>query len=183
VRRTTGIAVLLLLAAWLTGLLWFSLTLPDPVPVAVATTRTDGLIVLTGGRGRLDVGFRLLAAGRASRLLVSGVHPATRLADLAVDSGLPQRLLDCCVDLGRQAGDTIGNAVEGAAWARRNRLTSVRLITSDDHMRRALFELQARAPRLRIVPHPVASTHALPRLAVEFTKTVWRRCFLLLLGP
>jgi len=39
-----------------------------------STKIADGLVVLTGGSGRIDEGFTLLSKGRGQRLLLSGVN-------------------------------------------------------------------------------------------------------------
>jgi hypothetical protein len=55
--------------AWTLGLIWFSLTLPAPAPLAV---KSDGVVVLTGGAGRFRRGLAVVEAGAARRMLVSG---------------------------------------------------------------------------------------------------------------
>ena len=50
---------------WFAGFVWFSMTLPDPAPIAV---KTDAVVVLTGGAGRLARGLEVLEAGSARNL-------------------------------------------------------------------------------------------------------------------
>jgi uncharacterized SAM-binding protein YcdF (DUF218 family) len=54
---------------------------------------------------------------------------------------VPKELFDCCVDLGREAVDTRSNALETARWIEARRYRTIRLVTTDWHMRRARFEL------------------------------------------
>jgi len=123
-----------------------------------ADPRAEGIVVLTGGTARIDGALQLLAEGRASRLLISGVNPMVTREALAttVDKGL-RRVLDCCVDLGRLAQDTIGNAVETREWADRQRFTSLIVVTSDYHMRRSMAELAYAMPDKRLIAFPVTN--------------------------
>jgi len=52
----------------------------------------------------------------------------------------------CCVTLGYESADTRDNADETARWLASHKAKSVRLITSDWHMRRAAHELGRVAP-------------------------------------
>lgn len=157
---------------WLSGFLWFALTLPRPAPDGL---RTDAIVVLTGDRGRLARGVALMRRGGARRMLVSGVAPSVRPHELAVEARAPRALFSCCVDLGRAAVDTRSNAEETMAWVAANRVASLRLITSDYHMRRALVELGAELPPgVRVVADAVPGEASPGRLAREYSKWLWR---------
>ena len=175
-RALPRLAALVLLAGvgWF---LWFALALPKPAP---AGTRTDAIVVLTGGPGRLAHGLALLRTGRARRLLVSGVDPSVRPVELAEKARAPSSLFDCCVDLGREAVDTRSNAAETAAWMRAHGYRSLRLVTSADHMRRAALELRTElGPDIAVIADPVASHPPTASLAREFSKYALRRAALL----
>lgn len=118
--------------------------------------RADGIVVLTGGAERIAGAMDLLRDGRAQRLLISGVHPQTsaRQIGLLVDAG--PSIFDCCIDLDRQAANTIGNAVETAKWVRDHRFGSIIVVTSAYHMPRSLAELGHAMPEVELVPYPVA---------------------------
>jgi len=160
-RRTTGrrlaaraaSLVLLLALAFVTGLLWFAGQIPDSS--ADDGRPTDGVVVLTGGSARIDEGLALMAGGRAQRLLVSGVFPGVTLAELMQHSAYTEADVSCCVDLGYNADDTAGNAVETTDWMRRNGFRSITLVTAAYHMPRSLLELRRAMPDAVIVPHPV----------------------------
>ena len=64
-------------------------------------------------------------------------------------------LFDCCVDLGREAQDTIGNAQETASWVVNHGYTSVIVVTASYHMPRALTELRYAVPGCELIPYPV----------------------------
>lgn len=116
----------------------------------------DGIVVLTGGAERISGAVDLLAAGKARRLLISGVHPGTTAAQLArvVDAG--PELMACCIDLDRRAANTIGNALEAAKWTHRNSFLSLIVVTSAYHMPRAMLELAHAMPDIRLIPYPVS---------------------------
>jgi uncharacterized SAM-binding protein YcdF (DUF218 family) len=123
-----------------------------------ADPHADAIVVLTGGSARIDGALQLLAEGRASRLLISGVDPKVSPNDLAntVDNTLRDDL-DCCVDLGHDAIDTIGNAAETRRWAEERNFTSLIVVTSDYHMPRSMTELSGAMPDIDLIPFPVSN--------------------------
>jgi len=158
-------------AAWIIGLTIFAASLPK-LNSANQSTTAGGIIVLTGGKGRLQAGLQLLAEKRGARLLVSGVHPAVANNDLLHVTKAPQYLFDCCVDLDRTSIDTIDNAEQSAEWARTHGYKSVYLVTADYHMRRSLLLLQNALPNCEIIPYPVADNISLQAVAIEYTKFI-----------
>jgi uncharacterized SAM-binding protein YcdF (DUF218 family) len=164
--------IALIIIAWLGGLALFALILPGPS----STAQTDGIVVLTGGKGRFKRGLEVLAAGRAKRMLVSGVDPVVRRREFEAVQGVPPHLSQCCIDLGKEATDTVSNAQEAAAWVRQFGFKSVRLITTNWHMRRAEFELRhALAPDVIIEIDAVESEPSLVTLMTEYNKYLVRR--------
>jgi uncharacterized SAM-binding protein YcdF (DUF218 family) len=150
--------LLLLGFVWFIGFLIFAGFIPREVKDA--ETKTDAIAVLTGGGDRLAEGFRLLGAGLSPRLLITGVAEGVTLQQVIENMGAdksvaPQNLLDCCVTLGYEAGNTVGNAVETAAWVRDNKVQSVRLVTANYHMKRSQLEFHRTLPGITIIPHPV----------------------------
>ena len=117
----------------------------------------DGIVVLTGGELRVREGMRLLATGRARRLLISGVNVHTTRDELRRISGLDPLLFDCCVDIGYIALDTFGNAQETRAWARTWDFKRVIVVTSNYHMPRGLIEIGRVLPNLTLIAHPVVT--------------------------
>ncbi len=167
-----GRIVALLVLAWVGGFLWFSLSLRDPAPLGM---RTDAVVVLTGGAGRLSRGLAVLEAGSARRMLVSGVDRQTTRRQLAAAAGLNVKRLRT-TDLGYEAVDTRSNAEETARWVQRNRFGSIRLVTSAGHMRRARLELARVLPAgVRVVPDSVPVEPQAPTIATEYTKYLVRR--------
>jgi uncharacterized SAM-binding protein YcdF (DUF218 family) len=167
--------VLALFGLWLGALGWFWSTLPAVAPAdAVRPVPTDGLVVLTGGEGRLARGLALLEQRAAKRLLVSGVHPSTRMQELVALSGAPEGLFRCCVDLGKQASNTIGNAREAAQWAEGQDFSSLRIVTSRTHLPRSLMEFRTAMTDLRIEGEAVADQPSVWGVIEEFNKYLVR---------
>ena len=158
--------------AWGAGFAWFTGVRPGATP---ATERTDAIVVLTGDEGRVARGVRLLRAGAAPRLLISGVPADVRPSQIARSVDAPVRLFRCCVDLGHTAIDTRSNAEETAGWVSNNGARSIRLVTSDYHMRRAALELGAElAPDVVIVRDAVPSHAGRKVWAREYSKWLVR---------
>ncbi len=151
------------------GFLWFAAALPQPVDGG----RTDAVVVPTGGPGRIDRGLALLTARKADAMLVTGVDPEVRPGEFAAQYRVPARLMDCCVTLGFAAVDTRGNAAETAAWMEHHRYRSLRLVTTDWHMRRAAGELSAALPSsVSIIRDGVPSRPRLGILFLEYNKLI-----------
>jgi uncharacterized SAM-binding protein YcdF (DUF218 family) len=109
-------------------------------------------------------------------MLVTGVGAGVRKVDLQREFAADPRLLACCVDLGRDAVDTRSNANETAAWLRRYRFKTVRLVTSDWHLARAKMELRAATgPRLVLLGDGVPSAPRFGTLFNEYNKLLLRR--------
>jgi len=150
------VAPLLALAVPVAGFLWFLRA--AATPPAGPLPRAEGIAVLTGGADRVETGLRLLLADATARLIVSGAHRDATLQDLVRVAGLPPDVAEAVagrVTLGHDAATTRGNAAEIAAWARREGIGSVRVVTAGYHMPRALLELQRALPEAELLAHPV----------------------------
>lgn len=157
----TYAALALLMVA---GFAWFvrdALLPPSPPP------RSDGIVALTGGNGRIDTSIRLLEDGSARILLVSGVDPHVQLHDLAprLDPALAAR-----ITLGRRATSTVGNAMETALWVHSHDVHRLIVVTAGYHMRRALLEISRAAPGVQLHAYPVRP----PALGRPFSRTSLR---------
>jgi len=153
-----GVAALAVL--WLGGLAWFvhsSLSI-----TADHSILTDAIVVLTGGRLRVETALDLLSAGRAQKLFISGVNPRVDRVELLrvarhVDASDTSR-----IELGHEAENTLGNARETAEWMQQEGYRSLRLVTSWYHMRRSLLEFERAMPDMLIVAEPVFAGRAEP---------------------
>ncbi len=140
-------------ASWVAGLFWFAAQIPYPGPAPDA--RTDAIVVLTGGSGRLDAGLRLLSEGYASKVFVSGVARGVDTATLLRIARRQPEELACCIAIGYRADNTAGNARETSDWMRGQGYTSLRLVTASYHMLRSRLEFGRVMAKILIVPHPV----------------------------
>ena len=168
IARVLGLAAI----AWCLGFAAFMLALPPPLE----GTTTDAIVVPTGGPGRIDRGLDLLRRRQAKRMLVTGVAPGVGAADIARENRASPALFACCVDLGSDAVDTRSNAEETAAWVRLHHYTTVRLVSSDWHSRRARMELGAAlGPGVVVLVDGVPSSPRLMMLVSEYNKLILRR--------
>ena len=120
--------------------------------------KAEAMIALTGGKDRIPDAVTLLAEGYANRLLISGVAQGISRSEVAQLAPRFRTLVECCVDLGYQARNTIGNAEEARRWFSENRLSGPLLVvTSNYHMPRALVELAAVLPGVELIPAPVVT--------------------------
>jgi len=184
----TFLILLILLAAWGAGLLAFANRVANSTPPP-DPPQADAIVALTGASLiRLEAAEALLEEGLGRRLLISGVNRETTRkqmrATLITDKrASADRAFDCCVDLGFQAENTLGNARETAPWVARHRYRTLIVVTADYHMPRALLELHAAMPGVVLYPFPVAteavdarrwwaSPDQARRLVVEYCKYV-----------
>ena len=159
------------LLAWALGFIGFAVALPQPAD----ERQTDGVVVLTGGKGRIDRGLEALRQGWAPKLLVSGVDRDVKPHEFAVEYRIGSLQMACCVTLGFAATDTATNARETADWIEGQKLKSVRVVTSDWHMRRAVMELRKEVPKtLTIVEDAVPTQPSLRMLFLEYHKLLAR---------
>ena len=156
-----------LLLVWAIGFIWFAALPPRPA----GDEKTDGVVVLTGGAGRIERGVEALREGWSPAMLVSGVGREVKDAELAAQFDIPARLMNCCITLGYDAVDTRTNAEETAAWIAANDVTSIRLVTADYHMRRAASDLRRQVGSdVTILRDAVHTEPSLAMLFLEYHK-------------
>jgi uncharacterized SAM-binding protein YcdF (DUF218 family) len=114
---------------------------------------------LTGGVARIDEAMKLLAQGKAKRLLITGVNRTTSTEELKQLASEGDQLFTCCVDIDKEARNTIDNATETSQWVARNRYHSIIVVTSNYHMPRALAELARVMPGVTLIPYAVVDNN------------------------
>ncbi|MFT3732212.1 MAG: YdcF family protein [Hyphomicrobium sp.] len=132
---------------------------------ATGWDKADGIVVLTGGDNRIEAGAKLMSEGRAKRMLISGVNRKVSREEMQHLLGINKKLFNCCVDLGYEALDTVGNADETRTWANSNGYTKLIIVTSRYHMPRSLAELALVMPGVTLLPYAVT-----PR---RFPESAW----------
>ncbi|MDQ0456568.1 YdcF family protein [Rhizobium paknamense] len=153
--RILGYTTLLLGACLVAGFLHFADRVTMMAPPA--DPKADAIVVLTGGYQRIDKAMELLQKGAGQRLLISGVDPSTSPAQIRRMTQTSSSLFDCCVDIGYQAIDTVGNANEATRWIHDKRYQSVLIVTSNYHMQRSLMELRRLDSRTDFIAYPVVN--------------------------
>ena len=140
---------------WLVGLFVFAGRVHDLTP-APEPSRADAIVALTGpSADRVNMGIRLLELDKGDRLLISGVNREVRRRELRALTPGSSKLFNCCVDLGFEAENTVGNASEIGEWARARGYSSLIVVTSDYHMPRSLLEIRSALPGVKLTPYAV----------------------------
>jgi uncharacterized SAM-binding protein YcdF (DUF218 family) len=119
----------------------------------------DGIAVLTGGVARIDEAMKLLAHDKAKRLLITGVYHTTTKEELKELASQGDQYFACCVDIDRDARNTIDNATETSEWVAQHRYNSIIVVTSNYHMPRALAELGRVMPGVTLIPYSVVDNN------------------------
>lgn len=152
-------------ALWLAGFIWFMAQIPDQREEHPDVT-TDAIVVLTGGSGRLEHGLQLLAEGKGKKLFISGVGGGATVDDVLRST--PAKLRSAVkwiphsIVIGGEAENTIGNAEETARWVKAEGYDSIRLVTADYHMPRAVIEMTQTLPGVAVIADPVFTADAKP---------------------
>lgn len=147
--------VSILALIWVIGLFAFADRVRSLTPAA-EPARADAIVALTGPSAeRVNTAIRLLEQDKGDRVLISGVNREVRRQELRALTPGSSRMFNCCVDLGFEAEDTVGNAQEIANWARSKNYDDLIVVTSDYHMPRALLEIRGMAPNVRLTPYAV----------------------------
>ena len=167
-------AIAFLVVLYGLGFALFAVTLGEPA--AADAPKVDAIVVITGGKGRIEHATDLLGEGKGKRLLIAGADPAVRKVDLVHRLGGRERLFECCIDLGSESVDTRSNAEEARRWLDRRRYKSMRLVTSDWHMRRARYEFSRQlGGDIEIIPDAVRTEPNFMTLFAEYNKYLLRR--------
>ena len=167
IRRILATLVL----GWVLGLVWFTLTLPKPLTEGAS----DAVIVPTGAGGRIERGLSVMREGLAQKLLVTGVDRDVKLGEFVAEYDVDPETMKCCVTLDYSALDTRGNALAAGQWVEANGFGTVRLVTSDWHMRRTAAEFRkVLADDVVIMEDAVESAPSMRILFKEYNKLIAR---------
>jgi len=149
--------VLFLLVLLFIGFIVFANSIDRDARVPQQTA--DGIVVLTGGTSRIDRAMKLLAAGKAQRVLITGVYRSTTVEELKTLASQGDQYFTCCVDIDKEARNTIDNATKTSEWVALHDYGSVIVVTSNYHMPRALAELARVMPGVTFIPYPVVENN------------------------
>jgi len=113
---------------------------------------TDAVVVLAGGKGRIEEGIRLYRDGGGEALYLIGVDPSVRKRDLVKEQPGEQIILE------KQSTTTLENAIYARDLLVKREVHSLQLITSRYHMPRAELIFRNLLPKdIALYPHPVDS--------------------------
>lgn len=133
------------------------------VSEAPAEGRT-GIVVATGGAGRIAAGIALMRRDIGTRMLISGTGEGVKKSDIIrlvsteSSAGQINQLMNCCVDLGPMATNTSGNAEEAGRWAKANHIDHLIVVTSDYHLPRAMIAFNRQLDDVTLLPHAVPTS-------------------------
>lgn len=121
------------------------------------STKADAIVVLAGGKGRVEEGVRLFRASRAEYLFFIGVDPRVRKIDLyRPQPGDPPSEK---VILEKASRNTLENAIFGRDLIVQHDIRSIILITSRYHLKRSSILFRNSLPKdIAIYPYPVDSS-------------------------
>lgn len=153
-KKLFFISAIVVIGFWLAGLAVFNYKINH---FEIDTqSKTDAIVVLTGGRHRLSEAVKLLNDGVSERLFISGVQKDVSLTEL-------EKRDDITIKTGREitldkiASNTFENARETCLWIEKHNIRSIRLVTSNYHILRSLVEFRRWNKQVKIVLHPVFS--------------------------
>ena len=150
---------LVFILTWVIGLVIFIYSIPskkDPINLE----GTEAIVVLTGGSMRIEEGFNIFYTSDAKKILVSGVGSGVKINDLkkiVKEIGQDGKIDHEKIVLGSIAKNTASNAKEAKIFMSLNNFKSLRLVTSNYHIKRSLLVFKNQMPGIRIIPHPVCS--------------------------
>ncbi|MCE1226753.1 MAG: YdcF family protein [Geobacteraceae bacterium] len=120
--------------------------------------QVDAIVVLAGGKGRVEEGVRLFKERRANWLFLVGVNPTVRKSDLyRPKQGDPS---SDNVVLEKLSRNTLENAIYGRDILAEHKVRSVLLITSRYHLKRSAILFRNALPaEVAVYPYPVDSSN------------------------
>ena len=124
--------------------------------------QAESIVVLTGGKGRLSQALKLLPSSNARLLFISGVDPHVTLQSIFSQEELSG--IDVSkIYLDPKSTSTYQNALEARHYLIEKRVSSVILVTSNYHMKRAFFIFrEVFPPNIDIIAYPIRSDNFPP---------------------
>lgn len=165
--------IFMLVLLWIIGFCIFMGQIIAVKPIM--PVKSDAIVVLTGGKGRIDTGINLLFNNYADHLFISGVGQKADLKDLAKYLeffSLEQvEKLKHKITLGHFASSTEENALETKEWIEKHKYKNIVLVTSNYHMPRSLYLFKFLIPNISITPYSLVKNSISLKLAfTEYNK-------------
>ncbi|PPR40651.1 MAG: hypothetical protein CFH30_00783 [Alphaproteobacteria bacterium MarineAlpha8_Bin1] len=114
-----------------------------------------GIVVLTGGKGRIEKGIELLQNGYGEKLFISSVFSQTDIKSKLEKHNYGNYLFECCVSFDNNAKNTNENVLEVERWLDKNKeISKLILVSSYYHLPRAFIVVKKRLPEFEITAVP-----------------------------
>ena len=113
--------------------------------------KTDGIAVLTGGQGRINLGIELFKKNRNLSLIISGVDK--KVSNESIIPNDTKNKSNIIIDKISQS--TYQNAKIINEWASQHKLQNVTIITSYYHMPRSMVLIKSLTPTINFYAYPV----------------------------
>ncbi len=116
------------------------------------TDNSSLIVVLTGGKGRIDKGLQLLKDNKGRFLLISGVFEERNIKNKYNITEYPE-LNKCCIFFEDKARNTIENAEQVKLWIKKkgDSFNSILLVTSYYHLPRSFLIFKKFFPNENII--------------------------------
>ncbi len=161
--RKYVIRFLIVASIYFLGFLYFALTIPRQPEFP--NEKTDAIVTLTGETQRIVEGVKELNKQNANKYFISGIHlqePINNVINKTISQlqkdkelNINHSILRAKIETGK-AENTIENGLETAIWVKRNKIKSIRLLTSFYHMPRSKLIFEKYMPKdVIIIYHPI----------------------------
>ena len=112
------------------------------------------IMVLTGGKGRLEKGIDLLKKNVGNKIFISGVYSSEEIKKKYINSKIEQKFFSCCIFFGTQASNTKENLSEVSDWLKNNPSKEIIIVSSYYHLPRVkiIFESKINDVKIHLVP-------------------------------
>ena len=128
--------------------------------VQVKQNNYEGIVVFTGGQGRVQKGFDALQTfSQAKRLLISGVNPTTSFKTLLNKTGKGEeaKKLSHSIELDYTSQTTFGNITQTKQWVKEHGFKRIVVVTSHYHAPRVRLLFNRYLPEVTFLLYPVIS--------------------------
>jgi uncharacterized SAM-binding protein YcdF (DUF218 family) len=146
-------SIAFLVVVWLIGFGLFLFNLPKDT---CTNHSVDAVVVLTGGKNRIEEALKLFSKNKAKKILISGVGNGVIKRDF-LDLFTKHHVSQDQIILGNLAQDTLGNAIESKIFIKLHGYTSLCLVTSSYHLPRSSKIFKHLMPEITLFIHPVFS--------------------------
>tara|TARA_Y100001954_G_C15602204_1_gene498551 strand:- start:117 stop:683 length:567 start_codon:yes stop_codon:yes gene_type:complete len=108
------------------------------------------IAVLTGDKGRIELGVQMLEKNLDAKLFISGVYKKSNLNNIISKKNMQNR-----ISIDKISESTIENAKEIILWAKSNSFKEISVITSYYHMPRSILLLNHYESDIKYNQYPV----------------------------